>query len=158
MIYVDDVGIPASVWNKRTGRYVESRWFHLISDQLDPAELHTFAVDKLGLHRSYFQEGKALGGQARDPGHDHYDLTVGKRKQAIQRGARPISAEELAEITMAKTRAYQASKRPEGEVARAHVPNPKQLYGAIYCGVCGWVLESARGRRPCADQPCVGRK
>lgn len=61
MIYVDDVGIPATVWNKRTGRYVDSRWYHLISDQLNTAELHAFAA-RLGLHRSYFQEGKDILG------------------------------------------------------------------------------------------------
>lgn len=82
MIYVDDVGIPAKVWNKRTGRYVESRWFHLISDQIDTAELHAFAAH-LGLHRSYFQQGRTLGGSELDPGHDHYDVTVGKRKQLL---------------------------------------------------------------------------
>lgn len=101
MIYVDDVGIPAKVWNKRTGRYVESRWFHLISDQIDTAELHAFAA-RLGLHRSYFQEGSDLSGQVLEPWHDHYDVTVGKRKQALGLGAQSVSWHELAEITTAK--------------------------------------------------------
>lgn len=109
MIYVDDVGIPAKVWNKRTGRYVESRWFHLISDQIDTAELHAFAAH-LGLHRSYFQQGRTLGGSELDPGHDHYDVTVGKRKQAVGLGAQTVSWHELAEITMAKTREYRARR------------------------------------------------
>jgi hypothetical protein len=109
MIYVDDVGIPAKVWNKRTGRYVESRWYHLISDQIDTAELHAFA-SRLGLHRSYFQQGKALGGQVLDPGHDHYDVMVGKRKRAIALGAQPVDWQRLAEITMAKTQRYWAER------------------------------------------------
>lgn len=109
MIYVDNVGIPAKVWNKRTGRHVESRWFHLISDQIDPAELHVFAA-RLGLHRSYFQLGKTLGGSVLDPGHDHYDVTVGKRKQAVALGAQSVSWHELAEITMGKTREYRVRR------------------------------------------------
>lgn len=109
MIYVDDVGIPAKVWNKRTGRYVESRWFHLISDQIDTAELHAFAA-RLGLHRSYFQLGKTLGGSELDPGHDHYDVTVGKCKQALGLGAQAVPWCELAKITMAKTRKYREER------------------------------------------------
>lgn len=109
MIYVDNVGIPARVWNKRTGRHVESRWFHLISDQIDPAELHAFAA-RLGLHRSYFQLGKTLGGSELDPGHDHYDVTVGKRKQALGLGAQAVSWHELAEITRAKTQIYRQGR------------------------------------------------
>jgi hypothetical protein len=106
MIYVDNMGIPAKVWNKRTGRYVESHWYHLISDKMDPAEeLHEFAA-RLGLHYSYFQEGRSLGGTERNPGHDHYDLTIGKRKQAIALGAKPITTYELGAITMAKTQTY----------------------------------------------------
>jgi hypothetical protein len=112
MIYVDDVGIPATVWNKRTGWYVDSRWYHLISDQLDTAELHAFAA-RLGLHRSYFQEGKDILGHGPDPGHDHYDVTVGKRKQALALGAQGISWRQLAEITMAKTQAYRERRRIE---------------------------------------------
>lgn len=109
MIYADNVGIPAKVWNKRTGRYVESRWFHLISDQIDTAELHAFAA-RLGLHRSYFQQGKTLGGSELDPGHDHYDVTVGKRKQAVGLGAQPVSWHELAKITMDKTQEYRTRR------------------------------------------------
>lgn len=103
MIYVDDVGIPAEVFNKRTGKIVSSRWYHLITDCLDSTELHAFAVGKLKLHRSYFQEGED------NPGHDHYDLTIGKRKLAIKLGAKPIPALELGRITMAKTAAYRSS-------------------------------------------------
>lgn len=110
MIYVDDVGIPAKVWNRRTGRYVESRWYHLISDQIDTTELHAFAA-RLGLHQSYFQEGKGLNRQGRNPGHDHYDVTVNKRKQAIALGAAPISAHELSTITQAKTVACREAQR-----------------------------------------------
>lgn len=102
MIYVDDAGIQADVLNTETGKTHSSRWFHLISDQLDPAELHEFATGKLGLRRSYFQPGKRLGDGGPDPGGDHYDLTLGKRAQAVKLGARQISAQELVTITARK--------------------------------------------------------
>ena len=130
MIYVDDVGIPAKVWNKRTGRYVESRWYHLISDQIDTAELHAFAA-RLGLHRSYFQEGSDLSGQVLEPWHDHYDVTVGKRKQAIALGAQPIDWRRLAEITQAKSeecwtrRSVDLSGR--ADAARVHVLSEHEI-------------------------------
>jgi hypothetical protein len=104
-IYVDDVGIPAEVYNPRSGKIVSSRWYHLISDQLDPTELHTFAA-RLGLHRSYSQEGKDILGQGPDPGHDHYDVTEGKRWHAIRLGATPVTGIELGRITITKTETY----------------------------------------------------
>lgn len=80
-IYVDTAMIPA-----RVGRH-ESRWCHLMSDQLDPTELHEFA-DRIGLRRSYFQPGRRLGSRTeRDPAGDHYDVTEGKRWQALRAGA-----------------------------------------------------------------------
>jgi uncharacterized protein YceH (UPF0502 family) len=72
-IYVDNAMIPANV-----GRY-ESRWCHLFSDQIDPAELHRFAA-RIGLRRAWFQhKASAI--------HDHYDVTTGKRAQAVAAGA-----------------------------------------------------------------------
>lgn len=103
-IYVDDVGIRAEVFNPRSGKIVSSCWYHLISDQLDPAELHAFAA-RLGLHRSYFQT-KSLADPLYTPGHDHYDVTEGKRWQAIRLGATSVTGAELGQITRAKTEAY----------------------------------------------------
>jgi hypothetical protein len=107
MIYVDDAGIVADVPNRETGKTVSSTWCHLISDQLDPTELHHFATKILGLRKSYFQPGKVLGNRDHhDPGGDHYDLTEGKRKQAVAQGATPVTAEELGVITRRKRLAY----------------------------------------------------
>jgi hypothetical protein len=106
-IYVDDAGIQADVLNTETGKTHSSRWCHLMSDQLDPVELHEFATKQLGLRRSYFQPGRILGRRdEHDPGGDHYDLTEGKRKQAIAKGATPVSAEELSAITRRKRMAH----------------------------------------------------
>lgn len=103
MIYVDDAGIQADVLNTETGQIHSSRWYHLISDQIDQTELHEFATGKLKLRRSYFQPGRQLGKRdEHDPGGDHYDLTEGKRQQAIKLGATPIPTEQLSSITLRK--------------------------------------------------------
>lgn len=106
-VYVDDVGIPADVQNHETGRIVSSNWSHLISDQIDPTELHEFATKKLGLRQSYFQPGWTLGSRdVPDPSGDHYDLTSGKRKQAVVKGAIAITPEELTAIIRLKRAAH----------------------------------------------------
>lgn len=71
-VYVDDgfCGPPGS-WDKWTGGG------HLQADTQD--ELHAFAA-RLGLKRAWFQAGSR-------PASAHYDLTAGKRAQAIALGA-----------------------------------------------------------------------
>lgn len=102
-IYVDSAYIQADVLNRETGRTVSSSWCHLISDNLEPDELHQFATKHLKLRRSYFQSGKKLGSQAEhDPAGDHYDLTSGKASQAIAHGAVLIRPKDLAAITVLK--------------------------------------------------------
>ena len=72
-IYVDDARIQANVGNRETGRTITSAWYHLISDQLGPTELHEFATKALGLRRSSFQPGELLGRpDQHDPAGDHY--------------------------------------------------------------------------------------
>lgn len=88
-IYVDDVMIPASVPNG--SRMVTSRWCHLMSDQLDPSELHRFAR-RIGLRRTWFQH------KPDDPVHDHYDVTLSRRAAAIRAGAVQIDAYGLGEL------------------------------------------------------------
>lgn len=56
---------------RRTG----GRWCHLTADTVE--ELHAFAA-KLGLKRAWFQDKE---------GRPHYDLTPGKRWQALRLGA-----------------------------------------------------------------------
>jgi hypothetical protein len=102
-VYVDDASIPAAVGN---GRVVhDSRWSHLFADT--PEELHAFAA-KLGLRRSYFQPGRPRG-DGSPSRHWHYDLTAGKRAQAIRFGAQPVTSREAIEIIAAReARAEQA--------------------------------------------------
>lgn len=106
-IYVDNFGFKATVWNSWSGRHVTSKWYHLISDQINPSELHRFA-DRLGLKRQYFQLGINKNTGIYNPGHDHYDLTVGKRRQALQLGAKPIDIHELGRIIISKSELWHA--------------------------------------------------
>lgn len=85
MIYVDNAYIPAKV-----GRY-DSKWCHLLSDEKDPESLHLFA-ESIGLKRSYFQPGKFCWW------HQHYDLTLGKLKLAVSKGAVEIGIRQWMDI------------------------------------------------------------
>jgi hypothetical protein len=75
----------------------DSRWSHLFADTQE--ELHAFA-EKLGLRRPYFQPGRPRGDGSPSP-HWHYDLTAGKRQQAISLGARLVTSRESIEIIRA---------------------------------------------------------
>jgi hypothetical protein len=86
-VYVDDAMIAATV-----GR-LTSRWSHMIADDQD--ELHAFA-HRLGLRRAWFQDPTRTGKPRATPGSRaaenwHYDLTVGKRAQAVRLGAVPVT-------------------------------------------------------------------
>ena len=83
-VYADDSAIPATVPNGRARH--TSNWSHLFADSQN--ELHAFAA-RLGLRRSYFQPGRPLGGEPSP--FWHYDVTAGKRMQAIRLGAQPVS-------------------------------------------------------------------
>ena len=91
-VYVDDSSIQATIPNGRTQH--TSRWSHLFADTQE--ELHEFA-EQLGLRRSYFQPGRPRGDGSPSP-HWHYDVTAGKRQQAIRLGAQPVTCRESTEI------------------------------------------------------------
>jgi hypothetical protein len=88
-VYVDDAQIEAKV---RIGRIVhDDRWSHLVATT--PRELHDFATRTLGLKRSYFQDHWP---------YPHYDLTSGKRTQALVNGAVPIEYGDLAALSLGR--------------------------------------------------------
>jgi 2-hydroxychromene-2-carboxylate isomerase len=60
-------------------------WCHLTADS--ERELHAFA-QRLGMRRAWFQH------KARAPWQDHYDLTEGKRAQALALGAVELDFDE----------------------------------------------------------------
>lgn len=71
-VYVDN-------YRAKFGRMVMC---HMAADTLD--ELHEMA-EKIGMKRSWFQG-------------DHYDLSLSRRKLAIQYGAKEITSRELVRI------------------------------------------------------------
>lgn len=77
-VYVDDAFVEGE-WGKWTGGG------HLQADDLDT--LHIFAAS-LGLRRSWFQDRPGR------PERAHYDLTRGKRDEAILLGAVPEAVED----------------------------------------------------------------
>lgn len=81
-VIVDNFRTPATV----RGR--SDRWSHLTATTQQ--ELHEFAVYKLRLARSWFQD--------HGDGRWHYDLTDAKRTQAIRLGAQPVDIRELGEF------------------------------------------------------------
>lgn len=109
MIFVDDVFVPRAVrWR---GGWVRARWCHLLTDQDDPAELHTFAA-RIGMPRAWFQPGRNPATGQPDPTRDHYDLTEQRRHAAIGEGATAITARDAARMRI-RRRAESANRRPE---------------------------------------------
>lgn len=71
--------------DKAKNHYKRMIMCHLLADTLE--ELHTFAK-QIGLKREWFQNGST----------PHYDLSLTKRKRAIQNGAIEIDNRKVVEI------------------------------------------------------------
>jgi aminoglycoside 6'-N-acetyltransferase len=95
-VYVDDNRIP---WRGH-------QWSHLLADSA--AELHAFAAD-LGLEPRQFHHQPAR------PWKDHYDLPEPKRREALSRGAQPITARETARMLRERRRAFAPTEPIRGE-------------------------------------------
>lgn len=72
-VYVDNANIPASVQNG--ARTHTSQWCHMMADTRE--ELIAFALS-IGLRRAWLQNKRSGV---------HFDLTAGKRRQAVSAGA-----------------------------------------------------------------------
>jgi Protein of unknown function (DUF4031) len=118
-VYVDDASIPAKVRNG--SRVHRSQWSHLTADMQE--ELHEFAA-RLVLRRSYFQPGRPLGGQPSP--FWHYDLTAGKRAQALRLGARAVSWRDLPGICRARDKATAATPTAVGQRQAPGEPVPRR--------------------------------
>jgi len=94
MIYVDV--LMASV---RSGRWPYDQSCHMFADT--DSELHLFAAG-LGLRRAWFQAHKRLR---------HYDLTAGKRAQAIRMGAKEVDAQFVVDF-MRRSVNHPIAERP----------------------------------------------
>ncbi len=100
-VYVDDMDLPADVPNG--SRVVSSSWSHLMADTHE--ELMEAAA-KLRLNPKWIQY----------PGtpKEHFDVTSGKRQQAIHREiAQPITWRQSGELYAAKVQAQQAQAERE---------------------------------------------
>jgi hypothetical protein len=104
-VYVDDAMIAADVPNGPVVHH--SRWSHLWADTEE--ELHGFAVNKLGLRRSYFQPAEDHHGFA------HYDLTEGKRWQALRYGAVAVDWRQTAEVSRERRQQAQSGGADRGQ-------------------------------------------
>lgn len=156
-VYVDDAGILAEVRNG--SRVHVSRWSHLTADT--PQELHEFAA-RLGLRREWFQPGRATGD--RPSLFWHYDVTSGKRAQALEMGAISMPSRELA--LHCRTRAGQLTPSIDHEGARGEDALPRRprtapeklcpdcgtaglTYGRRVCQACGLLrILAPRGAQP----------
>jgi hypothetical protein len=101
--YVDDAFTHGD-WGRWTGGG------HLQADSSE--ELHEFAA-RLGLKREWFQSRPGR------PELDHYDLTRGKREQALRLGAVAESAEGAARRTINR-KAESSRNRPARRAASTH--------------------------------------
>lgn len=102
-VYVD-----AAVWPWRG-----TLWCHLLADDLD--ELHLFAR-RLSLERRWFQHPP----KASSP---HYDLTPGKRAQAVALGAVEIDRRTTVIKARALRTAWQAQNRPSAPTTGSKRPS-----------------------------------
>ncbi|NUS54723.1 MAG: DUF4031 domain-containing protein [Streptomycetaceae bacterium] len=99
-VYVDDMLRPA-----RVGR-IRSRWSHLMADTHD--ELMAFAL-QIGMRPEWLQEPGSY--------REHFDLTTGRRDQALALGAEPISYPHGTAAVMAAKRRNDPTVRMAGRVA-----------------------------------------
>ncbi len=75
-VYVDDMKV-------KYGRMIMC---HMVADTIN--ELHEMA-DKIGIKRKWFQD---------KPNHPHYDISLGRKRLAIQYGAKEITIKEIVKI------------------------------------------------------------
>lgn len=111
-VYVDDVIDYGAL--ARARRLPGTLWCHLLADDRD--ELHRFAA-RIGLRRIWFQD---------HPIRWHYDITPGKRAQAIAAGAAEISRTDLARLMDARRESSTSTRRtgPVGTTAQQGAPTP----------------------------------
>lgn len=115
-VYVDAAYIPASV--PRGRQTYTSQWCHLTADSTD--ELVAFAKS-IGLRRTWIQHPATAT--------EHFDLTLGKRAQAVANGAIEITRDEAAAQLEAKAQnipfdltALRAGQQPEPQLAEPVTP------------------------------------
>jgi Protein of unknown function (DUF4031) len=136
-VYVDNSFIPATVPNGRVEH--TSNWCHLFADT--PGELHEFAA-KLGLKPSYFQGPTREG----DP-HWHYDVTEGKRWQAVKLGAREVEWRDTPSIMRERDATLTEGRQPRVHGTSPHDKAPTAEEADYTAGVAFKAGEHLRAAR-----------
>lgn len=149
-VYVDNFGVPATVGGRT------SQWSHLTADTRE--ELHAFAA-LLGLRQSYFQTCTDKKSCPPDTcWHWHYDVTQGKREQAIRLGAKPVELTEFGAIVNARrytqplppSRYPHLKKTPAGWTVAQESLSPKQgdnrIHTHFWAGDRHWLSSAANGK------------
>lgn len=101
-VYVDEIRDWSGISLQKGLKY--TRWCHMVADSRQ--ELHAFA-SQLGLMRRWFQD---------DPVRWHYDLTPGRRSQAVRMGAREITRHDLAMLMYLRRQGDRARQVTEDNV------------------------------------------
>ena len=133
-VYVDDMNLRADV--PGGAHVVRGRWSHLVADS--EAELRAFAT-QLGLRESWIQHPGQIG--------VHFDVTAGKRQQAIDLGAQAVTWREAGEH-FARQRDAQRVRERCGDIGCAEHPGDDP----------GAAVPEARQRHSWGETTCDGRK
>src|SRR5690349_19605336 len=133
-VYVDDMNLQADVPNGR--RTVRARWNHLFADTEE--ELRAFAA-KIGFKAEWIQ----------DPGgrQAHFDVTAGKRQQAIGDGAKAVTWREAGEFFARE--AFQEQREREAKPVRhSWAADGKPPGNVKICGLDGCAMVAERRPHP----------
>jgi hypothetical protein len=142
-VYVDDMQLPADA--DKNGRAIRGRWSYLFADT--SAELEDFAR-KLGLSSRWIQHQG-------EPG-EHYDVTEGKRQQALKLGTQQITWREAGLMFAgrreqarrpAEQRAGRPAEPPQARAAREHRRQPGHARGSAALRALATELDRAAGAR-----------
>src|SRR5258708_15606201 len=141
-VYVDDMNLQADVPDGR--RAVRARWNHLFAGTEE--ELRAFAA-KIGLRAEWIQ----------DPGgsHAHFDVTTGKRQQAIADGAKAVTWREAGEFFARQAFEEQREREAQREakpVRHSWAAGGKPPGNVKICRRYGCALVAERSPHP-TDKP-----
>ena len=105
-VYVDEIKDWTNTSQRRGLRY--THWCHMFADTRQ--ELHDFA-DQLGLLPRWFQD---------HPVRWHYDLTPGRRAQAVRMGAREVTFRDAAALLYLRRQGDAARLLTDDNVVEVH--------------------------------------
>lgn len=114
VVYVDEMRDWAEMSRRKSLRY--TRWCHMLADTRH--ELHSFA-GQLGLQTRWFQD---------HPYRWHYDLTPGRRSQAVRMGAREVTFRDVAALMYLRRHKGNARQVTEDSVVEVYTWHGECLF------------------------------